>query len=490
SRRQACSKSAHRESERERGARGREQTCSVPPQTTSSSDQFPCAASVVCPYIPCEPRRDQREAREEKADKKRRGEKQERKMDEYDVIVLGTGLKECILSGLLSVDGLKVLHMDRNDYYGGESTSLNLTKFMMANGALVRVLIHTSVTKYLNFKAVMAALLQQREIPATDVEALKSNLMGLLKKRRARKFSYTCRIREEDPKSHEGLDLPQGHNKGKKYGLEDDTVDFIGHALALHRDDNYLDEPAIHTVKRMKLYAESLARFQSASPYIYPLYGLGELPQAFARLSAVYGGTYMLNKPECKVEFDENGKAYGVTSEGETAKCKKIVCDPSYLPEKVKKIGKVARAICIMKHPIPDTKDSHSVQIILPKKQLKRKSDMYVFCCSYAHNIAPKGKFIAFVSTEAETDKPEIELKPGIDLLGPVEETFFDIYDRYEPTNNPEEDSCFVTNSYDATTHFETTVQDVLSMYNKITGKELDLSVDLNAASAAEQEAA
>ena len=27
---------------------------------------------------------------------------------EYDVIVLGTGLKECILSGLLSVDRLKV----------------------------------------------------------------------------------------------------------------------------------------------------------------------------------------------------------------------------------------------------------------------------------------------------------------------------------------------------------------------------------------------
>ena len=28
--------------------------------------------------------------------------------EEYDVIVLGTGLKECILSGLLSVDGKKV----------------------------------------------------------------------------------------------------------------------------------------------------------------------------------------------------------------------------------------------------------------------------------------------------------------------------------------------------------------------------------------------
>ena len=32
--------------------------------------------------------------------------------EEYDVIVLGTGLKECILSGLLSVKGKKVLHLD------------------------------------------------------------------------------------------------------------------------------------------------------------------------------------------------------------------------------------------------------------------------------------------------------------------------------------------------------------------------------------------
>ena len=32
--------------------------------------------------------------------------------------------QECIISGLLSVHGKKVLHMDRNDYYGGESASI------------------------------------------------------------------------------------------------------------------------------------------------------------------------------------------------------------------------------------------------------------------------------------------------------------------------------------------------------------------------------
>ncbi|XP_061367722.1 guanosine nucleotide diphosphate dissociation inhibitor At5g09550-like [Gastrolobium bilobum] len=442
--------------------------------------------------------------------------------EEYDVIVLGTGLKECILSGLLSVDGLKVLHMDRNDYYGGESTSLNLNqlwkrfrgsdnlpenlgsskeynvdmipKFMMANGTLVRVLIHTNVTKYLSFKAVDGSFVYNKgkihKVPANDVEALKSPLMGLFEKRRARKFFiYVQDYDENDPKSHEGMDLNRVTAKEliSKYGLDDNTIDFIGHALALHLDDAYLNQPAKDFVERMKLYAESLARFRGGSPYIYPLYGLGELPQGFARLSAVYGGTYMLNKPECKVEFDENGKARGVTSEGETAKCKKVVCDPSYLPDKVNKVGKVARAICIMSHPIPNTNDSPSAQVILPQKQLGRKSDMYLFCCSYSHNIAPKGKYIAFVTTEAETDNPEEELKPGIDLLGPVDEIFIETYDRFEPTNQPDVDSCFISTSYDPTTHFETTVRDVIALYSKITGKDLDLSVDLSAASAAEE---
>ena len=42
---------------------------------------------------------------------------------EYDVVVMGTGLKECLLSGLMSASGKKVLHLDRNDYYGGASAS-------------------------------------------------------------------------------------------------------------------------------------------------------------------------------------------------------------------------------------------------------------------------------------------------------------------------------------------------------------------------------
>lgn len=64
----------------------------------------------------------------------------------------------------------------------------------------------------------------------------------------------------------------------------------------LIRDDDYIGQTAITTIRRIKLYSDSLARY-GKSPYLYPMYGLGELPQGFARLSAIYGGTYMLDKP-------------------------------------------------------------------------------------------------------------------------------------------------------------------------------------------------
>lgn len=53
----------------------------------------------------------------------------------------------------------------------------------------------------------------------------------------------------------------------------------------------------------------------------------------------------------------------------------------------MKKIGKVARAICIMSHPIPNTNDSHSGQVILPQKQLGRKSDMYVASLVFSYYL-------------------------------------------------------------------------------------------------------
>ena len=65
-------------------------------------------------------------------------------------------------------------------------------------------------------------------------------------------------------------------------------------------------------------------------------------------------------------------------------------------------------------------------------------ADIYVFCCSYAHAVAPNGKWVAFVSTTVETSNPEAELAAGLALLGPVEEKFTFVSDVHEPLETGE----------------------------------------------------
>jgi Rab GDP dissociation inhibitor len=167
-----------------------------------------------------------------------------------------------------------------------------------------------------------------------------------------------------------------------KFGLETGTKDFIGHAMALYLTDSYIDTPgeAPSAIERIRLYGNSVARY-GKSPYIYPLYGLGELPQAFARLSAIYGGTYMLNTHVEEILY-EDGKAAGIKAtmtgvEPEMkfeTKAKMILGDPSYFSSKVRIVGHVLRAICILKHPLAGTNDCDSCQLIIPQSQVGRKN--------------------------------------------------------------------------------------------------------------------
>ena len=183
-----------------------------------------------------------------------------------------------------------------------------------------------------------------------------------------------------------------------KYGLEENTIDFLGHAIALQNQDTYLYEPAVHTIEKMKLYLESQGRY-GGSPFLYPIYGLGGLPEGFSRLCAIHGGTFMLNKDIDEITFDADGKVTGVRSGDETAKAPIVICDPSYCSDdRLKPTGKVVRAICFLDHPIQDTEDAQSIQIILPAKQLGRNSDTYISMVSHSHFISAKGIYVATVS--------------------------------------------------------------------------------------------
>lgn len=62
-----------------------------------------------------------------------------------------------------------------------------------------------------------------------------------------------------------------------------------------------------------------------------------------------------------------------------------------------------------------------------------------------------------------------------MDIIGNVKEKFVKISDRYEPVPTKTNDGLFISNSFDATSHFENETENVLNMYKAMTGKDLDL---------------
>jgi len=423
-----------------------------------------------------------------------------------------------------SLEGKKVLHMDRNPYYGGESASLSLDqlykkfrgdqkppaslgrsrdycidlcpKFLMACGNLVKILLKTSVAYYLEFQSVSGSYVflnkKIHKVPASAKEALSSGLMGMFQKRRYIQFiRWINDFEYDEPKTHQGCDVFR-QTTGEIFNyfkLEPATQLFTGHAFALFLDDSYLQKPAKDMVDRVKLYAYSVTRY-GKSPYIYPKWGLGGLPEGFSRRCAVHGGVYMLNIEEKSnfiedIMFNDDGRVCGIKSEGLVAKCSSLISDPSYFigTDKIEKTGRVARCICILSHPIDhtDSNNNDSAQIIIPGSAVpNRKSDIYICMVSSLHNVAAPGKYVAVISGNVESGNPEAELAPAFNLLGKIDEKFFWVTDCYKPVNDPSKDGCFITSSYDATTHFTTTTGEVMNIVKQMTGKELDLSITAN----------
>ncbi|KAG8459928.1 hypothetical protein KFE25_010977 [Diacronema lutheri] len=447
----------------------------------------------------------------------------------YDVIVLGTGMKECLLSGLLSKAGRRVLHLDRNAYYGGASACCDLTrlheafggappdeaalaslgspqsyyvdqapKFMMIKGKLATILMDTGAHRHMQFRRVDGSLILRNgdlhAVPITAKEVTTSPLVGIQDKLPAgRFFAWVNRYRPDEPSTHLAgmvrkatLNLPQmsGASFLQYWQLQPPTIELAMHAIALYQDKSYLSQPASELVRRMQLYRDSLlvgggANEPQPSPFLYPLYGMGELPQAFSRLSSVFGGTFLLDRPVDEVLYDEAGGACGVRCGDERAIARCVIGDPSYFPAKVKAVQHVVRVIALMKHALHGTEDRASCQVVVPGRELGREHDVYVLCVSGQHEVCPKDVWIAAVSTVVEgpvdglnvKEIADRELGAALAMVHPAERYFVEVVPQLEPTSNGFAERTFVTSSADASANVESAVDEVAAIYYRITGQ-------------------
>ena len=111
----------------------------------------------------------------------------------------------------------------------------------------------------------------------------------------------------------------------------------------------------------MKKFLHSVGRFGD-SPFLFALYGSGELPQCFCRMSAVFGGLYYLNmtidtfnvsKETNKIESikTKSGPVINSVENNDLEfSCRHLIMDSSYAPKDYfndKNIDRISRCILV-----------------------------------------------------------------------------------------------------------------------------------------------
>ena len=269
-------------------------------------------------------------------------------------------LSDCILSSLLSREMKKVLHVDPRSFYGDTDASISLAqlqhlediqlssiklvnfsvnssyasheterhfsidlsvpKLIQCRSKSVDLLINQGVSPYLSFASIKRMGVLQSdgnflEIPTSRANIFKDRGLKLNEKRSIMNLfqsaaatgnsaiqsaAYTSQVGGVTVKDSSHIGAPSSAVEYLKtsFGIErEDLVAGIIHGACLYmRSAESMDVATLHA--RLSIFIESLAQYEEGCPFLVPMYGNCDIPQAFARNAAVHGALFVLNCDE------------------------------------------------------------------------------------------------------------------------------------------------------------------------------------------------
>lgn len=400
----------------------------------------------------------------------------------FDLIIVGTGLPESVISAAASASGKSVLHLDPNPFYGSHFSSLSiadLTHFLNSHSTpssvcrdplysdveisnyaprllsqhpknfnldvsgprvlfcadhSIDLMLKSGASHYLEFKSIDATFMLDADaklcsVPDSRAAIFKDKSLGLMEKNQLMRFFKLVQ-------GHLSLDESEENNvKISEEDLDSPFAEFLTkmklphkiklivlYAIAMADYDQEVSEYVLKTrdgINRLALYNSSVGRFQNAlGALIYPIYGQGELPQAFCRRAAVKGCLYVLRMPVISLLTDQNSGSYkGVRlASGQDIFSHKLVLDPCFtvpgsLASSHQQVlesfqafslsdnkGKVARGICITRSSLKP--DLSNFVVIFPPRSLFPEQAASIRVLQLGGNLAvcPLGMFVLYFS--------------------------------------------------------------------------------------------
>ncbi|XP_052274628.1 rab proteins geranylgeranyltransferase component A-like isoform X4 [Dreissena polymorpha] len=274
-------------------------------------------------------------------------------------------------------------------------------KVLFSVGDMVELLIQSDIAKYCEFKTVTQILTVMKgtveKVPCSRSDVFSSQSVSMLEKRMLMKFIQFC-LDYENKMEELGdvLDAPFTDFLASR-NLTPTIQHYVQHAIAMATESMATRQGLL----QMKKFLKSLGRYGN-TPFLWSLYGSGEMPQSFCRMCAVFGGVYCLRTTASAITVDETNRCTGiVTTEGKKIKCKWLIMSSSYAPDQFlsisgdKRLVSVSRGVLLTEKsllttgqqeqlsmmclPCPDDGDRPINVLELPPSSMAAPPGLYVY---------------------------------------------------------------------------------------------------------------
>ncbi|KAK6125504.1 hypothetical protein DH2020_040738 [Rehmannia glutinosa] len=310
-------------------------------------------------------------------------------------------------------------------------------RVFFCSDSMINLILKTEINQYMEFKSVDACFLSDAEgklenVPDSRSAIFKNRSLSLPEKNQLMKFfklvqGHFGSESEEDKISEQDLESPFVEFL-TKMGLSQKLKSIILYTIVLADYDQgnlKVCKDIIDTksgINQLALYHSSIGRFPNANgAIIYPIYGQGELPQAFCRRAAVKGCIYVLRMPIVAVLMDKDGGTYkGVKlGSGQELFSSQLILAPHLtIPSTLAPAEqvttshdvrlsdtkeKVARGICIAKNSV--NPEVANCLVFFPPRSLYPEQITSVRVLQLSSNVAvcPSGMFVTYLSAICDT---------------------------------------------------------------------------------------
>lgn len=290
-----------------------------------------------------------------------------------------------------------------------------VSKLLYSQGSLIDLLIKSNVSRYAEFKNVTRVLAfregKVEQVPCSRADVFNSKELTMVEKRMLMKFLTFCLDYEQHPDEYQDFKQCSFSEYLKAKKLTPNLQHFVLHSIAMTSETSCT---TLDGLKATKNFLQCLGRFGN-TPFLFPVYGQGEIPQCFCRMCAVFGGIYCLrHKVQCLVVDKESGRCKAIIDHfGQRINAKYFIMEDSYLSEETcsnVQYKQISRAVLITDQSLLKTNSDQQISIlIVPPVEAQTCSVRVTELCSSTMTCMKDTYLVHLTCSSSKTAREDLE---------------------------------------------------------------------------------